>query len=78
MNSKEGIDEGQASTLENVIILKPPKRSSNQDLIKICIRIIIKHFVQWTMKLNMFLWRKKCGVCDLGDKERKYHFVLFS
>lgn len=31
VNSEEGINESQASTLENdVIIVKPPKRSSNQ------------------------------------------------
>ena len=34
--------------------------------------------MDYKVKHVVFLWRKKCGVCDLGDKERKYHFVLFS
>lgn len=33
--------------------------------------------MDYEVKQVVFLWRKTCGVCDLGDEEREYRFVLF-
>lgn len=33
--------------------------------------------MDYEVKQVVFLWRKKCSVCDLGDEEREYRFVLF-
>lgn len=32
--------------------------------------------MDYEVKQVIFLWRKTCGVSDLGDEEREYRFVL--